>query len=185
MYPTACMPHKFYGLPKIHKTGTPLRPFVSSRGSGTYRVAKVLSKLLKPLADKSPIMYKVQVTVNKAKKITLQLGECLISYDVTSLFTSDPIERALKIIRGLLEKGNRLQDRTVSSVQHIIDLMGFCMHNTYFRFTYFKMNSMSRLREWQWVHWSCPYLPICMWSILRGKPSGLPLIPQVLVWVCG
>ena len=26
MYPTSCNPPKFYGLPKIHKTGTPLGP---------------------------------------------------------------------------------------------------------------------------------------------------------------
>ena len=32
MYPTGCVPPKFYGLPKIHKTGTPLRPIVSSQG---------------------------------------------------------------------------------------------------------------------------------------------------------
>ena len=31
MYPTGCTAPKFYGLPKIHKTGTPLRPIVSSR----------------------------------------------------------------------------------------------------------------------------------------------------------
>ena len=36
MYPTGCIPPKFYGLPKIHKTGNPLRPIVSSRGSVTY-----------------------------------------------------------------------------------------------------------------------------------------------------
>ena len=48
MYPTGCIPPKFYGLPKIHKTGNPLRPIVSSRGSVTYRVAKVISKVLKP-----------------------------------------------------------------------------------------------------------------------------------------
>ena len=36
MYPTSCTAPKFYGLPKIHKTGTPLRPIVSSRGSVTY-----------------------------------------------------------------------------------------------------------------------------------------------------
>ena len=30
MYPTGCTAPKFYGLPKIHKTGTPLRPIVSS-----------------------------------------------------------------------------------------------------------------------------------------------------------
>ena len=39
MYPTGCVPPKFYGLPKIHKTGNPLRPIVSSRGSVTYGVA--------------------------------------------------------------------------------------------------------------------------------------------------
>ena len=32
--------------PKIHKTGTPFRPIVSSRGSVTYGVAKVLAKIL-------------------------------------------------------------------------------------------------------------------------------------------
>ena len=63
MYPTGCIRPKFYGLPKIHKTGTPLRPIVSSRGSVTYGVAKVLSKVLKPLVGKSPIMYTLQVTL--------------------------------------------------------------------------------------------------------------------------
>ena len=48
MYPTGCVPPKFYGLPKIHKTGNPLRPIVSSRGSVTYGVTKVISKVLKP-----------------------------------------------------------------------------------------------------------------------------------------
>ena len=32
LYTTSAVPPKFYGLPKIHKTGTPLRPIVSSRG---------------------------------------------------------------------------------------------------------------------------------------------------------
>ena len=35
MYPTGCVPPKFYGLPKIHKPDTPLRPIVSSCGSVT------------------------------------------------------------------------------------------------------------------------------------------------------
>ena len=48
MYPTGCVPPKFYGLPKIHKPDTPLRPIVSSCGSVTYGVAKELAKILKP-----------------------------------------------------------------------------------------------------------------------------------------
>ena len=63
MYLTGCIPPKFYGLPKIHKTGNPLRPIVSSRGSVTYGVAKVISKVFKSLVGKSPIIYKLQVTL--------------------------------------------------------------------------------------------------------------------------
>ena len=43
IYPTGCIAPKFHGLPKIHKTGSPLRPIVSSRGSVTYGVAKVIA----------------------------------------------------------------------------------------------------------------------------------------------
>ena len=103
MHPSGCVPPKFYGFPKIHKTGNPLRPIVSS-------------------------------IVSKAKGITLQLGKCLSSYDVTSLFTSVPIDPALNIIKDLLEKDEKLNDRTVLSVQNIINLLGFCLHNTYFSF---------------------------------------------------
>ena len=54
MYPTSCVPPKFYGLPKVNKTGTgtPLRPIVSSRGSVTYGVATGLTTVLKPLVGK-------------------------------------------------------------------------------------------------------------------------------------
>ena len=45
MHPTGCTATKFYGLPKIYKPGTPLRPIVSSRGSVTYGVAKVIAKV--------------------------------------------------------------------------------------------------------------------------------------------
>ena len=48
MYPTGCVPPKFYGLPKIHKPDTPLRPIVSSCGYVTYGVAKELAKILNP-----------------------------------------------------------------------------------------------------------------------------------------
>ena len=40
LYPTGAVPPKFYGLPKIHKSGISLRPIVSSRGSISYEVAK-------------------------------------------------------------------------------------------------------------------------------------------------
>ena len=135
MYPTSCIPPKFYGLPKIHKTCNSLKPIVSSRGSVTYGVAKVISKVFKPLVGKSP--HHIQSRgdfVSKAKGLPLQPGECLASYYVTSLFPSVPIDPALNIIRDLLEKDEKLNDRTVLSVQSIMEILRFCLYNTYFSF---------------------------------------------------
>ena len=135
IYPYGCIAPKFYGLPKIHKTGIPLRPMVSSGDSVTYGVAKVIAKVLIPLVGKSP--HHIQSTgdfVSKVRDVTLLPGECLSSYDVTSLFTSVPIDPALNIIKDLLEYDETLSNRRVLSVQHIIELLGFCLHNTYFSF---------------------------------------------------
>ena len=98
-------------------------------------VAKLLNRVLKPFVGKfSHHIQSISDFVNKAKGITLQLGECLTSYDVTALFTSIPIDPALKTIKDLLEKDEKLSDRTVFLVQRIIKLLRFCLHNTYFSF---------------------------------------------------
>ena len=40
MYPTGAVSPKYYGLPKIHKPGIPLRPIISSTGTVTYNTTK-------------------------------------------------------------------------------------------------------------------------------------------------
>ena len=135
MYPTGCVPPKFYGLPKIHKPSTPLRPIVSSCGSATCGVAKELAKILKPLVGKFPHhITSTQDFVEQVKQIKLEPGECLSSYDVSALFTSVPIDPTLNIIKDLLDKDNTLKERTVMEVEDIIILLEFCLKNTYFSF---------------------------------------------------
>ena len=135
MYPTGCVPPKFYGLPKIHRPDKPLRPIVSSCGSVTYGVAKELAKILKPLVGKSPHhINSTQDFVEQGKQFKLEPGECLSSYDVSALFTSVPIDPALKIIKDLLDKDTTLKERTVMEVGEIILLLEFCLKNTYFSF---------------------------------------------------
>ena len=98
-------------------------------------MAKVIAKVLKPLVGKSP--HHIQSTrdfVSKVKQDTLLPGQCLSSYDVTALFTSVPTDKALNIIKNLLEQDDTLSNRTAVSVQNIIELLGFCLHNTYFSF---------------------------------------------------
>ena len=135
MYPTGCVPPKFYGLPKINKPDTPLSLIVSSCGSVTYDVAKELTKILKPLVGKSPHhINSTQEFVEQPKHITLVPGECLSSYDVSALFTLVSVDPAFKVIKNLFEKDPTLMERTVLPVEDITLLLQFCLKDTYFSF---------------------------------------------------
>ena len=135
LYPTGAGSPKFYGIPKVHKQGIPLRPIVSSIGSATYNTAKELSRILKPLVGKSRHhIQNNQDFVEDLKGIQLQPDEVMMSFDVKALFTSVPIEPALVIIEKLLKEDQNLQSRTTMSIQHIMDLLGLCLRGTYFTF---------------------------------------------------
>ena len=110
LYPTGAGSPKFYGLPKIHMEGNPLRPIVSSIGAASYEVAKELAKILKPLVGKS--MYHIHNTqdfIQQIKDIKLQKDQCMVSFDVKALFTSVPIKPAINTIKKLLEGDPELQ----------------------------------------------------------------------------
>ena len=143
-YPIGCVPFKFYGLPKIHKPDTPLRPIVSSCGSVTYGVAKELASILKALVGKYP--HHITSThdfVEQVKQLTLAPGECLSSYDVSVLFTSVPEDQVLWVIKDLLKKDLILKDRTVLTVNDIIQLLEFCIKTCT---SHSKTSSMNRSR---------------------------------------
>ena len=135
MYPTGAVSPKYYGLPKIHKAGTPLRPIISSIGTATYNTAKELARILKPLVGTSS--HHVQNTrdfIDQIKDVRLKDGETIISYDVTSLFTSVPINPALEIIQQRLTEDQDLHKRTSMNIQQIISLLEFCLNSTSFMF---------------------------------------------------
>ena len=135
LYPTGAGTPKYYGLPKVHKKNIPLRPIVSSIGSVTYETAKELSRILKPLVGRSPHHVKNnQDFIHSLEEIRLKPEECMMSFDVKALFTSIPIQPALKIIKKLLEEDKNLHHRTTMSVKHISCLQEFCLTNTYFSF---------------------------------------------------
>ena len=105
LYPTGAGSLKFYGLPKLHKEGTPLRPIVSSIGAVTYATSKELSRILKPLVGKSPYhICNNHDFIEHLKTITLGPEEVMVSYDVRALFTSVPIKPALQNHRKAPER---------------------------------------------------------------------------------
>ena len=135
MYPTGASPPKFYGLPKIHKKNIPLRPIVFNFGSVSYGVAKELARIIKPLMRNSQHhVHNTKQFADEIREIKLEEGECITSYNVTALFTSIPVPSALNIIRRKLEQEADLPTRTIMTADTIIELLGFCLNNTYFVF---------------------------------------------------
>ncbi|XP_072028121.1 uncharacterized protein [Amphiura filiformis] len=133
LYPTTAVVPKFYGLPKVHKPACPLRPIVASRGSITYNTAKYIANILSPLVGKSSTHLKnSEELVNKLSQFKLSPSECLVSYDVTALFTSVPVEERLVIVKDLLTADDTLDSRTDLNPQQVTDLLSTCLKTTYF-----------------------------------------------------
>ena len=135
MYPNGAVIPKFYGLPKVHKENTPLKPIVSSIGSVSYGVAKEIARIIKPLVGSTEHhVNNSKEFIEEMKKMKLEEGECITSYDVSTLFTSIPIPSALDIINNKLQEDTDLHNRTNMTTHNIIELLDFCLNNTYFIF---------------------------------------------------
>ena len=72
--------------------------------------------------------------VEQLKDVRLKQGECIISYDVTALFTSVLIQPVINIIKQRLANDKELQQRTTMSISHIINLLEVCLKSTSFVF---------------------------------------------------
>ena len=113
---------RIYGLPKIHKSGAPLRPIVNTINGLTYPLAKFLAQKLKPLVGCTDSFVKDSASfVQEWKDIKLDPGDLLVSFDVISLYTKIPIQEAIDII-------NRITDKDTAK------LVGLCLTSTFFSF---------------------------------------------------
>ncbi|BHF70731.1 hypothetical protein SprV_0301378400 [Sparganum proliferum] len=124
---------RFYGLPKVHKDGAPLRPIVSLKGTPTYGLAKWLFRRLKFLtADSDTTVSSSAQSMEKLKGVSLHPNEVMVSFDVTSHFTSIPQDLAIETIELLLQSK---YDETENRLGHaqILQLLKLCLR-TYFTF---------------------------------------------------
>ena len=132
---------RFYGLPKIHKSGIPLRPIVSFVNSPTYAVSSYLAKILSPVVANTD--YTVKNSCDFADFIrgkTLNAESELVSFDVVSLFTKIPVDLAIKVAEKRLKQDASLGQRTSLAVEDLIDLLSFCLNTTQFTYngTYYQ-----------------------------------------------
>ena len=104
MRSTGGQPARFYGLAKVHKVNTPLRPVLSLPGSSYYNLNKVLAKFFENIEGAN-----IETNSLDAREIldstNLEPNESLISLDVKSLYTNVPLKEAIDIaLRKLYEQ---------------------------------------------------------------------------------
>nr|VZI49923.1 unnamed protein product [Spirometra erinaceieuropaei] len=124
---------RFYGLTKVHKEGAPLRPIVSLKGTPTYGLAKWLFQRLNFLTSDSSTTFSSSTQfLEKLKGVSLLSSDIMVSFDMTSLFTSIPQDLAVETIELLLREK---YDETENRLGHaqIIQVLRFCL-KTYFTF---------------------------------------------------
>ena len=71
---------------------------------------------------------------DEIKNTKLEEGECFTSYEISVLFEAVTVESAIDIIKKQLEQDTELPNRTIISANNIIELLRFCLNNTYFLF---------------------------------------------------
>ena len=130
---TATIP-RFYALIKTHKENNPIRPIVSFIGSPTYELAKFLSNLLMPTANKNPRKLKNTLEVkNTLRDQLIPPNYSLVSFDVKNLFTCIPHVLAVDSITEALENDAELIERTPLQKNEIIKLIKLCLQSTTFQ----------------------------------------------------
>ena len=125
----------FYGKVKLHKEGAPLRPIVSSVGSCTYKVAKGIAKILAPYSQQ------VESCIRNTKDLMEEIltwkvepDEVLVSFDVKSLYTSVPVDDALRVVEKSLGLDASLEDRCGYTKETVMDMLKVCLEISHFRF---------------------------------------------------
>jgi hypothetical protein len=126
----------FYGLPKAHKTGYPIRPIISTIGSYQYQLSKYLARKIRDARPQAKSYIKDSFEfVKRIKEIVLDKQKTYImcSFDVESLYTNVPVEEAIEITLDYIFKPTKLIDVPFDKKQMRI-LLNLSIRDAPFRF---------------------------------------------------
>ena len=128
--PSGSSPGVLYGLPKVHKTGCPFRPIVSSVNTHNYNLASYLVSILQPISTNQYTVRDSFSFADWAKNYKHDNG-IMCSLDVSSLFTNVPLEETLNIC---LDKLYSLADPPALPKVVLRKLLEFATKKSHFLF---------------------------------------------------
>jgi len=98
LFTSGSKPGVLYGLPKVHKTGCPLRPILSAIGTLNYNISKYFVPILKTLTINEFTIHDTFSFVKTILDIPSADSYIMASFDVTNLFTNVPLTETIEII---------------------------------------------------------------------------------------
>ncbi|XP_062704209.1 uncharacterized protein LOC134286591 [Aedes albopictus] len=120
-----------YCLPKIHKNPIGMRPIFSNIRTPTQKMAAWLVNEMKKYPVKHGKSVKNSVDlVKQLEGFKLGRGEILVSFDVTALFPSVPVNEALQSLRRHLERSRAPPNH----IEAYLSVAQVCMNQNFFTF---------------------------------------------------
>ena len=101
MKPIGSQPPRLYGLAKVHKANTPVRPVLSMPGSAYYGIAKQVAFWLSHVPECN-INSSTKIVCDSLNATHLADNETLVSFDVSSLYTNVPVMEAIQVSADLM-----------------------------------------------------------------------------------
>ena len=133
--PTDSPAPRFYGQPKIHKPGVPIRPIVSYSGSPLYNLNKYIANILKSYVKHENNSAKNSTTFsNYIRNVLIEDDEIMVSFDVTSLYTNIPMIDTLNIIKDYVHSDDQFARKTAIDQDKFLDLVNLVLTTTWYTF---------------------------------------------------
>ena len=126
---------RFYGQPKIHKPGVPIRPIVSYSSFLLYNVHKYVASILKAyVKDEDTKARNFNTFLNYIRNVAMEGKEIMVSFGVTSLCRNVPIFDTLERIKDYVNNDNQFTRKTTIPEGTFLDPVNLVLTVTWHTF---------------------------------------------------
>ena len=129
---------EFYGLPKTHKFGNPLRPIVSACGDPLDKLSWFLQNILTQILQFIPAhLTNTESYLSRMKSLFpagLPSKSIVFSLDVANLYGSIPIQEGINAVMDLIETNLSKVNTYGTTVKDIRCLLTHVLNNNFLRF---------------------------------------------------
>ena len=119
---------RFYGQPKFHKPGVPIRPTVSYSGSLLYNLNKYIANILKAhIIDENNNAKDSTTFSNFIRNVAIEDDETMVSLGITSFYMTIPIIDMLTIIKDYVNNDDQFSRKTATPQDKFLDLVNLVL----------------------------------------------------------